>query len=84
MNTSSKKSFEPCNWPFNDGAEYNPCERLKIRGGYIYFRPQSEHFQFTVSCGPNSERSFSGCYFGHDGMTADKVRADLIRRSGSF
>ncbi len=55
-------SWEKCTWPFD--AEYAKrieCWRHKAPCGYIYLT-NARQFQYTVSCDPNSQYSWTGCH----------------------
>lgn len=59
------KTWRACKWPFDsDYAKKTSCFVRDIKRGKIYLRDEVS-FPFTVSCGGNSERSFSGCFYGH-------------------
>ncbi len=65
-------------WPYADG--YPKCWRMKICRGYIYLRDE-KHFPFTVACGHNSDRTYSGSHFSMDDIrTLDDAKLHLFRR----
>ena len=53
------KTWTKCQWPF--GEFTGACYKLSIRSGCIYLRDDgTKDWTFTVSCGPDSERSYTG------------------------
>ncbi len=68
-----------------ENLEY--AEELKARGvkvyehkiprGRIILRGEAP-FNFTVSCGANSDRSFSGCYFGDNEITTVELAKESL------
>ena len=57
--------------------------RKRIRRGFVYLMDNKQtHFTFTVSCGANSSRSFTGCFFGDEAvMTVQDAMNALDKRS---
>lgn len=74
-------AFKPCEWPSDpDHAKKCDCYEMPIRGGKIYLQANTPHFSFTVSCGANSDRSYSGCFYGHNDITtAEQAMNELVR-----
>jgi hypothetical protein len=65
---ASKATWKKVRWPF-DGKTARAFDRdgvgvwaMKISRGTVYLR-DDEHKSFTVSCGSDSERSHSGCFY---------------------
>jgi hypothetical protein len=71
-----KTRWEKCDWPFDSDHAKKVKGRVwrvpigqtwqskSKRCNWVYLQ-DVEHFPFTVACGPNSSRSYSGCFFGH-------------------
>jgi hypothetical protein len=81
------KGWKVCPWPFDpEHAKTVTCYSYKIARGTIYLQ-DAEFYPFTVSCGPNSDRSFSGCFYGRDDVTSiykAMVKIEERNRAGEF
>ena len=70
------KTWTKTKWPYCHGLPLVWAKTVKSGRGIIYLH-DDEHFNFTASFGANSDDSYSGCFFGHDGMTLDLAKKRL-------
>lgn len=56
-----KTKWRKVKWPFSDSVK-SDCYLRPIKRGKIYLRDEP-NFPYTVSCGANSDRSHSGCFY---------------------
>lgn len=57
--------YQSCKWPFDpESAKSITCYVVKAPGRaklYVWKQDRARYWQFTMSAGPNSERSMTGC-----------------------
>ena len=66
-------------WPYADGCP--KCWMMRIYRGCIYLY-DDKYFEFTVACGHNSDRTYSGSHFRIEHIrTLDDAKLHLFRRN---
>lgn len=81
--------WKECKWPFDKAhasklkANKTKCFEMKIKGGRIIL-VDAIPYSYVVSCGPNSERSHSGCLYGTVIYTLEKAKSKLEERALKF
>jgi len=70
-------TWKKVKWPYDSSVtEDTYC--MQIYRGKVYLRNnKKECFPFTVACGHNSDRTFSGCFFNLPVNTLKEAMAAL-------
>ena len=63
-------------WPYSDSVTEDTY-RLKIGSGFVLLR-DAPNFPFTCSFGPNSDRSYSGCFYGLNVSSLDEAKRVIL------
>ena len=84
MSRIKPETWRPCEWPYDPDTAKRLAGKCwvvdVVNGGHIYLT-DVEYFYFTASFGHNSDRSYSGCFYGHpDIKTLDDAKAALSRK----
>lgn len=75
------KVWTKCDWPY-DNVFQPECWKYPVRRGWIflYAYPDGKP-HYVQSCGPNSEDSFGGCFYGMENIKSmGDAKAELIRQ----
>lgn len=78
----TEKVWTLCDWPYSRVFYKGKCWKVSCGHGTIYLIDSPrKSFPFVASFGPNSDRSYSGCFFGHSEITTiEQAKAAIEKK----